>query len=394
MRIVFGTSISYPNFDTGGVVHTFNVARQLVKFGHEVTILCAKTSLYPHKMIQSEPDNEEIEGIRIIRTKRQYKNGATLSSLPSLIEQYFQLKKMIKDNKVDIVNADTYRSCIPLIAAAKNKIPCTATIHSLLLNGKFFGLTGWTNFQSGKLSAIIGCLAENTMLRLPYDGLMVTSDWIAGPLSQYQPNKPIHTIYAGVDLDEIDSVICTFKYPHQIAFMGTLIKHKNILDVMESVKLARKEIKDLKLVIISGGGEYEEFVKNACKQDPLFEYHKSPDRKQIYKLLKESSLLVHPSEGETFGLAPAEAIACGTPIIVYDIPSMRELVQRFQGGETVPYKDCEALSHKICELLNDRVKIQELAKQGRKVIETKFTWEQTARRMEESFKNTINLFHQ
>ena len=390
MRISFVTSVSYPHFDSGGVVHTFNVARHLVRFGHEVTILCTKTSLYSNKLALAEPDSEEVDGVKILRTKKPYKYGATVTSLPSLFEQHSQLKQLIKTNKIDIVNTDTYRSCLPVVTAAKNKVPCIATIHAILLRGKVFGLDGWRDFQSGKLSAMTGCLAENIMVRLPYDGLMVTSDWLGEKLSKYQPNKPIKAIYAGVDLDEIDSVTSGSKNFHQIVFLGSLIKHKNILDAIEAAKLARKEIKDLKLVIISSGGEYEGLVESMCKQDNLFEYYKSPDRKQIYKILKESSLLIHPSENETFGLAEAEAITCGTPFIAYDVPAMREVLQRFKGGELVKYKDCGALSQKICELLSDGDKVNRLARLGREAIENQFTWEKTARRAEEFFKTFLN----
>ncbi len=391
MRIVFGTSAFYPYFNVGGVVHTFNVAHWLVKFGHEVTVLCGKTALYLNEIDPLLPDYEEVEGIRIIRSKRPYKYGATVSSLPALFEQYSQLKKMIKNSEVDIVNSVTYRSCLPLIAAAKGKVPCIATIHAILLKGRVFGLDGWRNFESGKLSAsaITGCLIENIMVHLPYDGLMTTSDWINEELSRYYPKKPIETIYGGVDLQEIDKVTYDFKAPNQIVFLGSVIKHKNILDAIEATMLARKEIKDLKLVIISSGGEYEEMIKNIRKENKFIEYYKKPEREQIYKILKESSLLVHPSESETFGIAPVEALACGTPFIGYDVPSMREIVQRTQGGELVPYKDCEALSQKICELLGDKSKREKLARQGREAVENKFTWEKTARRVEEAFEGFL-----
>lgn len=391
MRIVFGTSAFYPYFNVGGVVHTFNVARWLVKFGHEVTVLCAKTSLYLNEIDPLLPDYEEVEGIMIIRSKRPYKYGATVSSLPALFEQYSQLKKMIRNNDVDIVNSVTYRSCLPLIVAAKGKVPCIATIHAILLKGGFFGFDGWQNFESGKLSAsaITGCLIENIMVHLPYDGLMTTSDWMSEGLSRYYPKKPIKTIYGGVDLQEIDKVAYDSKAPNQIVFLGSVIKHKNILDAIEATMLARKEIKDLKLVIISSGGEYEEMIKNICKENKFIEYYKKPEREQIYKILKKSSLLIHPSESETFGIAPVEALACGTPFIGYDVPSMREIVQRTQGGELVPYKGCKALSQKICELLVDKSKREKLARQGKAAVENKFTWEKTARRMEEAFEGFL-----
>lgn len=391
MRITVGTSAFYPYIGIGGGIHTFNIARWLVEFGHEVTVLSAKTSLYSNEIDPLLPDYEEVEGIKIIRSKRPYKYGATVSSLPALFEQYSQLKKMIKNSEVDIVNSVTYRSCLPLITAAKGKVPCIATIHAILLKGGFFGFDGWRNFESGKLSAsaITGCLVENIMVHLPYDGLMTTSDWMSEELSRFYPKKPIKTIYGGVDLQEIDKVAYDSKAQNQIVFLGSVIKHKNIFDAIEATKLARKEIKDLKLVIISSGGEYEETIKNICNENELVEYYKKPEREQIYKILKESSLLIHPSESETFGIAPVEALACGTPFVGYDVPSMREIVQRTQGGELVPYKDCKALYQKICELLGDKSKREKLARRGREAVESKFTWEKTARRVEEAFEGFL-----
>jgi glycosyltransferase involved in cell wall biosynthesis len=392
MKIVIGTSVFYPYFDTGGVVHTFNVARWLVKFGHEVTVLCDKTSLYSNAIDPMLPEYEEVEGIKIIRSKRPYNHRAIASSLPALLEQYSQLKKMIRNNDVDIVNAVTYRSCLPLITAAKSKVPCIATIHAILLNGGFLGFEGWQNFESGKISssAIAGCLIENMMVHLPYDGLMTTSDWMKEEMSRYYPKKRINVIYGGVDLGEIDKVASNSKAPNQIVFLGSVIKHKNILDAIEATRLARREIEDLKLVIVSSGGEYEEMIKVLCNNNKFIEYHKRPRRDQIYKILKESCLLIHPSKSENFALASIEALACGTPFVGYDVLSMREIVQHTQGGELVPYKDIEALSLKICELHNDKGKRNRLARQGRDAVENKYTWEKTARRVEETFEGFVD----
>ena len=386
-----GADAFYPRLERGGEVLAFNVARWLVKFGHEVTVLCAKTSSYSNEMDPLLRDYEEVEGIKIVRSKKPYKFGAIVSSFPSLLEQYSYLKKMIRNNEVDIANiAASYRPCLPFIAAAKGKVPCIATIHFILLSERgVFGFNGWKNYEPGKLPAIAGCLIENIMLRLPYDGLMITADCLHEDLLRYYPQKPIKVIYGGVDLQEIDKVAYDFKDPNQIVFLGSVNKHKNILDAIEATKLARNEIKDLKLVIISTGGEYEGLVEDICKKDTFIKYYKNVSDEQKFKILKESSLLIHPSFKETFGIASVEALACGTPFIGYDVPSMREIVQRTQGGEFVTYKDCKALSQKICELLGDKSKREKLARQGREAVENKFTWEKTARRVEETFEGFL-----
>ena len=386
MKIVIGTDVFYPRFETGGAIHTFNVARWLVKFGHDVTVLCGKTSSYSNELDPSLPDYEEVEGIKIIRSKRLYKYGASVSSLPSLFEIYLKLRSMIKNKEVDIVNAVGHRFCLPLVAAAKGKVPCIATVHAISLQGGFLGFNGWKNYEPGKLPAMAGCLLENVILRLPYDGLMAVSDYLVKELLKYYPNTRIKIIYGGVDLQEIDKVASGPKKHDQIVFLGLVDRRKNILDVIEATKLARNEIRDLKLVVISSGGEYEKMIEKICKEDEFFKYYKKPSREQIFKILKESSLLVHPSEKETFSLAIAESLACNTPFIAYDVPSMREALKRFSGGVLVSYKDRKALSQKICELLNDKDKVEKLARWGRDAVESKFTWEKTAKRVEEALE--------
>ncbi len=393
MKVVFCAGAFYPYFDTGGVVYTFNVARWLVRFGHEVTVLCDKTSLYSDKGTSSLPDYEEVEGVKIIRSSKSYKYGATVSSLPFLFEQYSQLKQMIKNNEVDIVNPVTYRAFLPSIVAAKGRAPCIPTMHAIVLKGRPFGLKGWQNFETGRLSAVVGCLTENIMLRLPYNGLIAVSDWLGEDLSKYNPRKPIKVVYGGVDLEEIAGVASGPKDPAQLVFIGSLIKHKNILDAIEAVKLARQEIEGLKLVIISGGGEYEGIVERLCQEDPAFTYYKRPRREQIFKALKESSLHIYPSEETSMSLVVAEALACDTPFVAYDLPSIRKLLEHMPGGVLVPHKDYQALAQTICELLNNRNRLEELRKQGRQAVEREFVWEKTARKTEEAFNYFLNRFH-
>lgn len=392
VRIVFGTSLFYPYFGIGGVVRAFNTARWLAKFGHEVTVLCAKTSPYSIEIDCSLPSYEEVECIRIVRSKHIYKYGASISSLPSLLDQYLELRRMIGNNEVDIINTLTYRSCIPLVVAAMGRVPCIATIHAIVLSGGLFGLGGWKSYQAGTLSAIRGYLMENVMLHLPYDGLMVTAEWMGNEVAKYYPNRPIKVIYGGVDLEQVDSVACESKDPNQIVFMGSLIKHKNILDAIDATRLATRRMKGLKLAIISAGGEYERMIESLCKANGAFKYYRNPSRKEIFRILKESSLLIHPSRSETFGITVAEALACGTPFVAYDVPSMKEILQRMQGGELVPYGNCTALGQKICELLSDKNRIAELAKLGRSIVEREFTWEKTARRVEKAFEEFLHGF--
>ena len=56
------------------------------------------------------------------------------------------------------------------------------------------------------------------------------------------------------------------------------------------------------------------------------------DRHQLAALYRRASVVVLPSEREGFGLPVVEAMACGTPVIVSDIPALREV-----GGAAAQY---------------------------------------------------------
>lgn len=45
---------------------------------------------------------------------------------------------------------------------------------------------------------------------------------------------------------------------------------------------------------------------------------------KLYSLLKSSKVFIFPSFFEGWGIVVAEALACGLPVVAYDIPAIRE----------------------------------------------------------------------
>ena len=390
MKIVFGTDVFYPVLEAGGEVHTFNVAQNLVKFGHEVTVLSGKSSQFiddPIEKLNALKDEEEVEGIRIIRMNKAYRYGSTVSSLPALFEMYRTLNRMIRNNEVDIINFVLYRPCVPFIFAARKRIPTVLTVH--LLSEGFGNWKGWKDYDAGIIGGFAQKAIENIVLRFPYDKVITVSDTFRTELTNYFPKEKIEVVYNGVDLDQYSKVEVRQKKTNQIIYVGALKKRKNILDAIYAVKMARKIIKDLTLVIVSGGGECEEIVSDIIKKEGFIEYYKKITDEQKIRLLKESSLFVFPSSYESFGLVLIEALVCNTSFIAYDIPAIREVNSLTSGGILVPYGEIELLTQQICKLLVNRDKLKELGDVGKKNVEKKFTWTAVAKRYEKIFNDVL-----
>ena len=111
-----------------------------------------------------------------------------------------------------------------------------------------------------------------------------------------------------------------------------------------------------------------------------------PDR--ISTLLSASDIFLMPSTAEAFGLMALEAMACGTPLIVFDTTALPEVVG--DAGLVVPMKDSSALADAIDQLLqNDDLRIR-LGKNALRRIEEHFTLQQYIDNHLEFYKKVLH----
>jgi glycosyltransferase involved in cell wall biosynthesis len=74
-----------------------------------------------------------------------------------------------------------------------------------------------------------------------------------------------------------------------------------------------------------------------------------------------------------------EAASCGRPIIAFDVPGCREIVQNGVTGFLVPVKDVNACKSAVKRLLNDANLRRQLGLAGRKRVEDMFSLDQVIR---------------
>lgn len=144
--------------------------------------------------------------------------------------------------------------------------------------------------------------------------------------------KFLKTIYNGIDVEKFGS---RYEKGGYLAWLGRITRKKGVL---EAIKIAKKADLPLKVAgKIDNTPDATAFYKKEIK--PLI------DGKQIkyigeiggYKekssFLKNAIALLNPiSWEEPFGLVMAESMACGTPVIVFDRGSAREVVKDKETG--------------------------------------------------------------
>ena len=94
--------------------------------------------------------------------------------------------------------------------------------------------------------------------------------------------------------------------------------------------------------------------------------HEEVPQEILAQHLRNADLLILYSRYETFGCVVIESNACGVPVIVADIPVMRELVTQNENGTLVKPGSAEALAEGVAAILTkekkfDKQKIAETA---------------------------------
>ena len=109
----------------------------------------------------------------------------------------------------------------------------------------------------------------------------------------------------------------------------------------------------------------------------------SKEQRDLNKYYSAADVLVVPSLYESFGLVVVESLACGTPVMVSDIPPLREIVG--EDGVRVDPTSERAIADALLDLLGHEERRQQLSARGSERAR-RYAWETTAER-------TLAVYH-
>ncbi len=166
-----------------------------------------------------------------------------------------------------------------------------------------------------------------------------------------------------------------------ILYVGNIKPHKNLKTLVRAFDIVKDE--EVLLVIV---GKMEGLKtpdldllrllrENAFLRERILILENVPIE-DLPVLYTHALFLVFPSLYEGFGLPPLEAISCGTPIILSDIPVLREIY-----GDSAPYFTPEDY-RELADLMRQFIRSEEIRRntvESLKHLPEIYSWERSAR---------------
>jgi len=196
------------------------------------------------------------------------------------------------------------------------------------------------------------------------------------------PEERITVVHNGLDVATLNPSGPSF-HSRYILAVGSERPRKNLKRLVEALSLVRRKHPDLFLVKVGEVG-----------RDPIFAHSWRESAKQfgvpvdlVGKVSEEdlacwyrgAVMLTFPSLMEGFGMPPTEAMACGCPVVVSDIPASHEIVG--EAGIYVNPESVESIAEGVEQMLLERERFIPLGLRRAKL----FSWNEAARRVQEVY---------
>lgn len=222
-----------------------------------------------------------------------------------------------------------------------------------------------------RMLTAVGQRLSLRLMRRAADEVFVLNESEAGRVRAFMKNKAAVRVFPfGVDLEMIDAV-APADVRCDAVFLGRLQPRKGTEDLVRAWGIVAKRMPDARLLLIGLGEEaYVKMIKALASDLGIggavaFSGPRTGAAK--YALLKAARIMAHPSHEESFGYAVLEGMACGLPVVAYDLPVYRGI---YGGGMvTAPLHDYNCLAEQILALLADEARRKSLAAQARECAE-------------------------
>ena len=324
------------------------IAEGLARRGHEVTVLVARHS-------KETPLGESMyNGVRVIRlwAPIRISRGCIMPSYP------LSLYRLLRQHDVVTMFTPMFESALAAFLARAAGLKVVACHSSDLI----LPTSVPNKFVTRMMSAIFRYMARHAacIISLSAD-YADNSAWLAPFRSKVRP------VYPPVVIPEPD-MECAKRLRAQlqcddgplIGFSGRFVEEKRPELLIRSLEIINTKYPKARLLFT---GQHQIPYENTWdRHRPLMERFSAQlkflglleTKQELANFYAACDIFVLPSDSEGFALAQVEAMLCGTPVVLTDIPGGRVPVQETGMGKLAKPGDWRSIGETIIEVLDNR----------------------------------------
>lgn len=160
---------------------------------------------------------------------------------------------------------------------------------------------------------------------------------------------------------------------------------------LESLSLIIKEEPNCRAILV-GSGPLEKRLKEIVREKKLDQFVSfagfiSHERLPAY--LNSADIYISSSLSDGSSLSLMEAMACGLPVVVTDLPANREWIEDNVNGYLVPPKNIEVLASRIISLLKNKEKMEEMGRLNLSRAQKKSDWNKNFKKLERTYETLL-----
>lgn len=384
----------FPLQGSGSGIYTLNIARELIKEGHEVFVID----------IDNERDNSDYSFQRRTIMCDSSKNELTdlsfnfpcFTTHPRSLNTYYNItnrqieeyvstfvevtKEVVSKFNPDIIHAQ--HLWVTPFAAWKSGVPYIITVHGTDLMGykkddRYHKFAKKGAINANRIITISRQVHNDTLalLNIPENKLKLNPNGFDSNI--FRP-KSIEKkeLFLKFGEDIIPEIL--------VSFVGKFTKFKGIDILIKAARTVTDAIPEV-VFALAGDGELMTKIKKLTQdlglENVYFLGHRSQE--DVASLYSCADVSVVPSRVEPFGLVALEALACGTPVVATNAGGLPDFINE-KVGQLIQMEDVDELAQALIEELKNHTKMSK-GKFAQEYAVNNYSWKST-------LKNVVQLY--
>jgi glycosyltransferase involved in cell wall biosynthesis len=202
------------------------------------------------------------------------------------------------------------------------------------------------------------------------DAIIVTTEGVARELGGSTAPGQVYLIPNGVNLRQFyPAERLPDGAPPTVLFVGRLSTEKDPITLLRAAYHLQQAGMPVRLALVGDGPLRKQVIQQGQQLGVDIHFYGTVSHDQLPELLRGGRAFVLPSFSEGHPKALLEAMACGLPVVVSDIPGNRSVVDPGANGLVFPVGDDGALAEQLSRALSDYELAEALGRAAHTTIE-------------------------